>query len=247
MATIRKPSIFFSAWETPHLAWKAPEPKLESHPNGLIVFDHTIPNKNYSFGSAMAHGDDNASRLPNAREKINCVYVNPINQVCWVLDHRVLAADKDGKTKLDHVRDMMIKAMRNKATPFSTVLMRHWYATEALMLLVDRTGKAYWCPVRNNRLADDGDGTDKYKPVKNIVFNSDALRHGRVVKLKSFPSDHPVKLFRIIGADGELDHVTTNQLNEDAVEAAQLMGCVYWKTEKSPALHWPVAHMSEPK
>jgi hypothetical protein len=63
------------------------------------------------------------------------------------------------------------------------------------------------------------------------------LAHGKVVKLKSFPSDHPVKLFRIIAANGELYHVATNQLDENRVEAAQLMGGIYWKTEKFPAMN----------
>jgi hypothetical protein len=242
---IRNLATFLRAWETPRLAWKAPEPKLASHANGLIVFDLTVTQKKYTFGAAMAHGDGNINSPSNASEMINCIYINPISQVCWVLDHRVLASDKDGKTTLDHVRDMLNKAIRNKATPFSTVLMKRWYATEALMLLIDRYGKAYWCPIRNNRLADDGDGADKYKSVKSVVFGADALRHGKVVKLKSFPGDHPVKLFRIVGADGELDHVATNQLNEDAVEAAQLMGGVYWKTEKSPTLHRPAKRRSE--
>jgi len=228
------------------LAWKAPEPKLESHPNGLVVFDQAITPKKYTFSDAMAHGYDNINSPSNAREIINCIYVNPIGQLCWVMDHRVLASHKDGKTALDHVRDMLNKAMRNKATPFSTVLMKQWYATEALMLLIDRSGKTYWCPVRNNRLADDGDGTDKYKSVKNIVFDADALRHGKVVKLKSFPSDHPVKLFRIIGSAGELDHVATNQLNEKSVETAQLMGG-YRSAEKTPMLHRSIKRMSEPQ
>lgn len=206
------------------MAWKAPEPKLESYPDGLVVFDHTNIQKKYTFDAALAHDDSNISSPPHAQEIINCIYVDPISHLCRVIDHRVLDRHRDGKTMLDHVRDMLNKAMRNKATPFSTVVMKQWYATEAIMLFIDGSSKAYWCPVRNNRLADDSEGTDKYKSVKNIVFGAAALRHGKVVKLKSYPSDHPVKLFRIIGANRMVDHVATNQIKENAVEKALLMG-----------------------
>ena len=45
----------------------------------------------------------------------------------------------------------MLNAIKNKKTPFKTVLMDSWYATQKLMVLIDNLGKIYYCPLKSNR------------------------------------------------------------------------------------------------
>jgi len=44
----------------------------------------------------------------------------------------------DGKSKLDHVREMFDNAIEMKKLPFRAVLMDSWYATKDLMLHIER-------------------------------------------------------------------------------------------------------------
>lgn len=64
----------------------------------------------------------------------------------------------DGKTKLDHVRDMFVDASQGKHLPFRAVPMDSWYATNALMMHIDQAGKVFYCPLKSNRKVDDSQG-----------------------------------------------------------------------------------------
>ena len=70
---------------------------------------------------------------------VSCVYVNPQTGRFWVIDYRLFDPDADGKTKLDHVRDML-RSVSHRGVPFEAVLMDGWYATKDLMLLIEGMG-----------------------------------------------------------------------------------------------------------
>lgn len=38
---------------------------------------------------------------------VNCLYYNPDLDRYWLIDYRIFAPDFDGKSKLDHVMDML--------------------------------------------------------------------------------------------------------------------------------------------
>ena len=45
---------------------------------------------------------------------------------------------------------MMLNAIKNKNTPFKTVLMDSWYATQRLIVLIDNDRKIYYFPLKSN-------------------------------------------------------------------------------------------------
>jgi hypothetical protein len=128
---------------------------------------------------------------------VSCVYVNPETERFWVIDYRVFDPDTDGKTKLDHVRDML-RAVSHRAVPFETVLMDSWYATKDLMLLIDGMGKKYYCPLKSNRQVDDSGGEHPYTRVEALEWSERELERGKLVKVKGFPKEHKVRLFRVV-------------------------------------------------
>ena len=67
---------------------------------------------------------------------VSLVYVNPKTEHFWVIDYRIFDPDCDGKTKPEHVREML-GLVEHRELEFSTVLMDTWYATKDkdLMLL----------------------------------------------------------------------------------------------------------------
>ena len=71
---------------------------------------------------------------------VNCVYVNPETDQFWLLDYRLFAPGADGKSKLDHVTDMLAQ-LAARQIPCRTVLMDSWYATTDLFKQLLRAGK----------------------------------------------------------------------------------------------------------
>ena len=77
----------------------------------------------------------------------------------------------DGKTKIDHVEDMLQNLVYHQLFPFDTVLMDTWYAVKSFMLYIDNLDKIYYCPylllpLKKNRLVDDTFAKEKYKPIE---------------------------------------------------------------------------------
>ncbi len=223
---------FSDIFETPPLAWKNPTQRMESHPYGVIVFDEAPEKTHYSYLNLLALLAETKHSGKFRSQSINCVYVNPIVESCWIYDYREIAANSNTAKKIDYVHSILMELSESSRTPFSTVLLQYWYATEKTMRLVEQIGKTYWCPVRANRLVieslDDGD----YVPVKKLEFTEMEQLHGKLVSLKSYPEDHRVKLFRIKNKNDTFSFVVTNQLQQDSVDADHLIGSVYWMADR---------------
>ena len=81
------------------------------------------------------------------------------------MDYRIFDPDTDGKTKLEHVKEML-RSVEHRRVPFRAVLMDTWYATKDLMLFIDGMKKALYCPLRSNRSVDGSGGEHPYRPVE---------------------------------------------------------------------------------
>ena len=90
---------------------------------------------------------------------VTCVYVNPVLDRYWLIDYRIYDKQGDGKSKLDHVRDMLSVLVNARNVAFSTVLMDSWYASKPLLLYIESLQKTYYCPLKSNRLVDDSHGS----------------------------------------------------------------------------------------
>ena len=62
---------------------------------------------------------------------VTCVYVNPVEDRFWLIDCRIYDPEGDGKTKLDHVKEMLSNLVSHKKLPFDRVVMLTWYATKS--------------------------------------------------------------------------------------------------------------------
>jgi len=72
-----------------------------------------------------------------------------------VVDDRIYELAEDGKSKLDHVEDILNDLVNSKQLFFARVLMNSWYACQKLMFLIEDLGKIYYFPLKKNRLVDD--------------------------------------------------------------------------------------------
>jgi len=163
---------------------------------------------------------------------VNCLYINPDNGHYWVVDYRIFNQDGDGKSKLDHVREMLLGIVCNKNMAFNRVLFDSWYATKNLMLLVESLGKIYYCPLKNNRQVDDSDGLLPYARVDDLHWSTHKCRNGKIIKIKGFPKERKVKLFRIEVSSSRTDRVVSNDLNQNSTQGVQDACALRWKIEQ---------------
>jgi len=167
---------------------------------------------------------------------VTCVYVNPVVGRFWIIDYRIFAPATDGKTKLDHVADMLDHTAEHKRMlvstgevplPFRTVLMDAWYATMDLWKQIERMGKLYYCPVRSNRQVSLAPG-QPYVPVESLAASDE----GQMVHMKGMPRGHQVKLFRLAFSTERTEHVVTNDVSQSSSEAAREECAVRWRIEQ---------------
>ena len=127
---------------------------------------------------------------------------------------------------------MLLNAVHHKQLPFRGVLIDTWYATKKVMLLIESLNKQYYCPLKNNRQVDDSSQVKSYQRVDSLGWNHQELDLGKTVKIKGFPKEHKVKLFRVEVSTHRTDYVVTNDLTQDSTEATQKACGWRWRIEQ---------------
>lgn len=206
---------------TPRLIWDNVESQLVPNESGYLIFDDTVLDKNYSFNIELVRRQysGNAKRVIKGIGVVTCIYVNPVIDQFWLIDYRIYDPDNDGKTKLEHAQDMLLGAVHYKQLSFQGVLMDTWYATKKVMLLIESLNKQYYCPLKNNRQVDQSIGLHSYQRVDSLEWNNEELKQGKIIKIKGFPKEHKVKLFRVEVSTHRTDYVVTNDITQDSTEA----------------------------
>ena len=219
---------------TPRLLWENVKDVIELDANSYIIFDDSILDKRYSKEIEMVRKQysGNEHGIIKGIGVVSCVYVNPKVQRFWVIDYRIFNPDVDGKTKIDHVKDMLQNLVYQKLLPFDTVLMDTWYAVHSLMLYIDSLEKVYYCPLKNNRLVDDTLGKEKYKRIDLLQWSEEELECGKIIKIKGFPAQKKVKLFRVAVSTNRTDYVATNDLSQSSTNVVQNVCKIRWKIEE---------------
>ena len=217
----------------PRYVWESVKPHLEQTPNGYIIFDDTILDKRHAQKISLAQKQysGNAHNTINGIGVVTCLYVNPELDRYWIIDFRIYDKQGDGKSKLDHVCDMLDVLVNSRQVAFSTVLMDSWYASRSLMLLIESLGKKYYCPLEVNRLVDDYNGTKPYQRIDSLEWSDTEQQSGKRVKLNKFPKNHKVQVFRVV-SDRRTDYIATNDLAQSDVSAVQQACGVRWKIER---------------
>jgi hypothetical protein len=221
---------------TPRLIWEQVKDSIVFCSDGYLIFDDTVAEKTYSSAIELVRRQysGNAKAVIKGIGIVTCVYVNPETEQFWLLDYRLFVPEGDGKSKLDHVREMFDNAVGGKNLLFRTVLMDSWYASKELMKHIERAGKIYYCPLKANRQVDEGDGlpTTNYQRVDSLEWSETELAAGKNVHLKDFPAGHRVQLFRLAVFTDRTDYVVTNDLAQNSADETQKACAVRWQIEQ---------------
>lgn len=191
--------------------WEEVQSQLSPDPEAYLVFDDTVLDKDSSQDIEIAQRlySGNAHQVLMGIGLISCLYVDSRTQEFWLIDYRIYNRKTDGNTKNDHVIDMLKAVAQQKKLPFRTVLTDCWYSSQRLMMEVDNLGKVYYCPLKANRLVDDSGGVKPYERVGQLEWSKDEQQYGKVLKIRGFPRDKKVKLFRVTITNDRTEHIAT--------------------------------------
>ncbi|MCA1624079.1 MAG: transposase [Acidobacteria bacterium] len=218
---------------TPRLLWEKVKDTVVYSPHGAIIFDDTVLDKSYSSAieGVRRQYSGNEHAIIKGIGLVNCVYYNPEADRFWVLDYRLFDPERDGKTKLNHVSDMLDQ-LRRRAVAFRFCLMDSWYATTALMTRLIKEEKIFYCPLKKNRLVDDSFGEEPYRAIETLEWTEHEMQQGKIVKVKKFAQDTRLKMFRVTVSTNRTDYIVTNDLTQSDTDEAQKVSGQRWKIEQ---------------
>lgn len=219
---------------TPRLIWDNVKDVIEIDEDAYLIFDDTVIDKRHSEEIELTRWQysGNEHGVIRGIGLISCLYVNPRIGKFWVIDYRIYDPSGDGKTKIDHVLDMLKSLVYYKDLPFNTVLMDSWYATNKLMLYIDSLGKIYYCPLKRNRLVDDTGGEQDYQQIEKLSWQETELKQGKIIKIKKFPGAKRVKLFRVTVSTNRTEFIVTNDNSQNSTKVVQQVYNIRWKVEE---------------
>lgn len=218
---------------TPRHLWQAVQADVVPSEWGYIIFDDTVLDKRFAraIECTQVQYSGNVHGLVRGIGLVSCLYVNPELAQYWVIDYRIYDKATDGYSKLEHVQAMFLGVVNHKRLACRAVLMDSWYASQKLMALIEQLGKIYYCPLKCNRLIDDSVGQLPYRRVDEITWSEAELRHGKLIKIRNFPADKKVKLFRVTVSSHRTDFVVTNDTTQDSTQATRTVCGLRWKIE----------------
>jgi hypothetical protein len=218
----------------PRLVWENIKDQVRPTTYGFLVFDDTVIDKNFSRRIELVRRQysGNAHGIIKGIGVVTCVYVNPQIDQFWIIDYRLYDPEGDGKTKLDHMQEMLLNCVYQKNLAFWSVLMDTWYATKEILLQIEKIGKIYYCPLKDNRQVDDASGSKPYQRVDKLEWTKEEEQQGKMIKIKGFPAKHKVKVFRVVLSTQRTDYVVTNEIAQDNVEVVLDLCGFRWKVEQ---------------
>lgn len=218
---------------TSRLLWEKVCQTLVQSAEGYVLFDDTVADKSHSHSieGVRRQYSGNAGGIIRGIGIVTCVYYNAQADRFWVIDYRIFDPERDGKSKLDHVAEML-DSIATRQVQFRTVLMDNWYATTELMTRLIKAEKFFYCPVKRNRLVDETGGKDRYKAVEALEWTTAQEQTGKTVKLRGFAGATHLKLFRVAVSTNRTEYLVTNDLTQSSTDAAQQASGHRWKIEQ---------------
>jgi len=222
---------------TPKLVWEHVQPDIDYSDNGYLLFDDTVIDKDSSnkIEGVRHQYSGNCHDIVKGIGVVTCVYVNPELEKFWIIDYRIFDPDKDGKSKIDHLEDMLNHTEYKKLLPFTTVLVDSWYATHKLILKIDDMGKTYYCPLKKNRLVNDKTHSEEkpsYERIENLTWSQEELKSGKTVHINKFPKQYKIKLFQVTISTNRTEHIATNAMDQDSSSNVRDECAIRWKIEE---------------
>ena len=212
--------------------WELVRNLISDGPEAFLIVDDSVQDKRYSrFIELVKHQYSGAEHgLVRGIGVVNLVHSCGLAGDFWPLDFRIYAPDADGKTKNDHFREMLVRAVGDKGLQAKTILFDSWYAAADNLKLIHRLNLVFFTTLKENRLVSLSK-EDGYIHLDQIEWTPERLQDGVLVKLKEVP--FKVRLFKLVATNGDIDWVITNCPDETlTAQVAQDANDVRWQVEE---------------
>ena len=217
----------------PHHLWQQVRDQVVFSPHGYVLFDDTVLAKEHSQHMELVRRQysGNAHGIIKGIGVVNCVYVNPTTDQFWLINYRIFNPEQDGKTKIDHVLDMLAQ-LAPRQIPYRTVLMDSWYAVTEIFKWLLAEHKLFYCPIKSNRKVDDSGGTQPYQPVSYLSWSAQEVAQGKRIKIYKMPQNTYFTLFRVLVSTCQTDYFITNEEGPHTTAAAEAISAIRWRVEQ---------------
>ena len=187
---------------TAHHLWELVSGLINDSDEAFLIGDDSVQDKRYSRFielvkrqySGAAHG------VVRGIGVVNLVHSSGAAGDFYPIDYRIYAPETDGKTKNEHFREMLVRALADKQIKAKTVLIDSWYAGADNLKLIHRLGLVFFTTLKENRLVSLSQAAG-YIHLDQIDWTPERLQNGVLVKLKEVPFH--VRLFKLVATHGD--------------------------------------------
>lgn len=205
---------------TPNILWEHVENLVEKKGGVLIVDDsviakqysrsHELPLLSYQYSGAY-------HKVIQGIGLVNLVIVGK-DDMCLPIDYRIFSKKIDGRTKHQHVQEMITLALHRGINP-SVVAFDSWYGSIKTLKFLEKKKMVWVTVLKNNRIVDH----NEHLPDKTIP------KEGLLVHLKAYGM---IKVFKTFSqAKGEVEYLATNKLDMVILDI-KTVAAQRWKIEE---------------
>jgi hypothetical protein len=212
--------------------WELVHHLIKDGPEAFLIVDDSVQDKRYSrFIELVKRQYSGAEHgLVRGIGIVNLVHSSGTTADFWPLDFRIYAPDTDGKSKNDHFREMLVRAVVDRRVQAKVILFDSWYAAADNLKLIQRLDLVFFTTLKENRLISLSK-EEGYIHLDQIEWTPEGLGNGMVVKLKEVP--FKVRLFKLVATNGDIDWVISNCPDETlTAQVAQEANDVRWQVEE---------------
>jgi len=222
--------------------WELVAPLIDDGADSYLVLDDSVQNKQYSKHielvklqySGAEHG------LVRGIDIVNLIHTNGKDGSYYPIDFRIYDVESDGKTKHDHFREMLIRAISDKQIKAKTVLFDSWYASVDNLKMIHRMDLFFVTTLKSNRcvsLSKEGG----YIHLQEIVWTDDLLKNGISIKLKELP--FRVRLFKVVAENGDIEWMITNKESKTSSNDDPPSPITVHDVQNESAVRWQIEQM----
>jgi hypothetical protein len=216
----------------PRDVWKLVKERIADSKEACLIVDDSVHDKRYARFIELVRRQysGNEHRVIKGIGVVSLVHSAGKDEDFYPIDYRVYAPEVDGKTKNDHFQEMFVNAVDQKQIQARTLLFDGWYASAENLKLIHRRQRIFFTTLKSNRLVSLSK-EQGYIHLEEIEWTAARLALGILVKLKEVP--FPVRLFKLVAPDGDIDWVITNDLAETmTAQVAEESSDVRWQVEE---------------
>lgn len=206
---------------TPKLLWQESQYRVDKH-DGYLVLDDCVLDKPYSRKTALVKKQYSGKHhtVVKGIDLVNLLWTD--GQKMIPVDYRIYDPSRDGKTKNDHGREMLMMAEKRAFSP-SYVLIDCWYTSVDNLKTIDSRHWKWIGQLKSNRQVSVV--RNVYVPVSDLDWTDKPVRK---VWLKAYGF---VLVSKTVAPNGDVAYIATNDMSLENPETLQTHFAYRWTIE----------------